>query len=132
MRIVAAFVVVPSQRLPVMVYIHGGFLAYGSSGQGQVNWMKARPSGQLASGECGPNPSAGALKSNTARAHVTRNLLAPLPLAGPSAAKLSLMSFTYRAAAHFVGTPHCTGAVDIQSSTLSWWHSTTDCRRSAS
>lgn len=36
-----------------MVYIHGGFLAHGSSGssEGQVNWMKARPSGQLASGK---------------------------------------------------------------------------------
>lgn len=40
-----------------MVYIHGGFLVFGSngaeqaSGRAPVNWMKARPSGQLASGE---------------------------------------------------------------------------------
>lgn len=47
------------QKLPVMVYIHGGFLSFGSSGSGrpradqadQVNWMKAKPSGRLASGE---------------------------------------------------------------------------------
>lgn len=38
-------------RLPVLVYIHGGFLAHGSSGQGQVNWLSARPSAQLASGK---------------------------------------------------------------------------------
>jgi hypothetical protein len=40
-----------------MVYIHGGFLVFGSNGaepqasRRQVNWMSARPSGQLASGE---------------------------------------------------------------------------------
>lgn len=37
---------------PVMVYIHGGLLAYGSSGEGQVNWLNGRPSGALASGKC--------------------------------------------------------------------------------
>jgi hypothetical protein len=38
-----------------MVYIHGGFLVFGSNGAepaaSQANWMRARPSGQLASGE---------------------------------------------------------------------------------
>lgn len=38
------------QRLPVMVYIHGGFLSFGSS-SGQLSWMKARPSGRLATGK---------------------------------------------------------------------------------
>lgn len=41
-----------------MVYIHGGFLVFGSKGADEsgdspdvVNWMKARPSGQLAAGK---------------------------------------------------------------------------------
>lgn len=53
-----------------MVYIHGGFLTYGSSGSSpmnepngeeldeeeeeeeQVNWLRAKPSAKLASGKC--------------------------------------------------------------------------------
>lgn len=49
-----------------MVYIHGGFLTYGSSGsspineeereeeedeQEQINWLKAKPNAKLASGK---------------------------------------------------------------------------------
>lgn len=38
--------------LPVMFYIHGGFLAFGSaSAHDQVNWLRAGPSGRLASGK---------------------------------------------------------------------------------
>lgn len=34
-----------------MVYIHGGFLAFGSSYSNKLNWMKAKPSARLAAGK---------------------------------------------------------------------------------
>lgn len=78
-----------------MVYIHGGFLAHGSSGQGapQVNWLRSRPSARLAAGKCLP---AGAVRReigaacarsrSSPTALVTRNL--PPGSSGPPSGSL--------------------------------------------